>query len=377
MLNIRQGFSANGDTIGATDEVIKQISQSAAKYVVFFAGNNYDFELLSLKMKEAFPEAEVVGCTTAGEISKKCLTKNSLVAMSIESSDFITATTVIKDISTTPILSRDEVIRTFERTGANLENALNVKNMFCFTLMDGLSSGEEKVLSVINSIFKDVDFPLLGGSAGDGLDFKVTKVSYNGNVYTNAAIVTFIKTSHKFFIYKENIFKPLGKQMVVTKADIGKRVVYEFDNKPAAKYYAEQVGVPVGDLDKYFMTNPLGRKIGDKIWIASPFKINSDHSMQFYCRVLTNSVLEVLEPQDPIQVMKETIDKIKENIPDVKGIISVNCILRSLQFEQENIGQKMISPLSELGPLVGFSSYGEQLNNNHLNQTLVLLALGE
>lgn len=376
MLNIRQSYSSQQDTVSAANEIIKQI-QPTANYVIFFAGNNYDFEVLSLKMKEAFPSAEVVGCTTAGEISKNCLTKKSVSAMSIESNDFKTATTIMKDISVAPILYREELIRTFEKTGAKLENASTTKNMFCLTLMDGLSGGEEKALSVINSIFKHEDFPVLGGSAGDGLDFKVTKVSYNGNVYTNAAVVTFVKTSHKFFVYKENIFTPLGEQMVVTKADIRKRIVYEFDHKPAAKYYAEKLGVPVNDLNKYFMTNPLGRKIGDKIWIASPFKINSDQSIQFYCRVLTNSVLEILKPQDPVVVMNESIQKIKENVKNIKGIIAINCILRSLQFEQTKIGNQVFSPLAALAPLVGFSSYGEQLNNNHLNQTLVLLALGE
>lgn len=377
MLNVSQGYSSRQDTVEAANEVIKQIQQQAANYVLFFAGNNYDFEVLTVKMKEAFPNAEVVGCTTAGEISKNCLTKNSVSAMSIASNDFKTATAIIKDISTAPVLYRDELIKAFEKTGSRLQDASNIKNMFCFTLMDGLSAGEEKALSVINSIFKQDDFPLLGGSAGDGLDFKITKICYNGKVYTDAALVTFVRTSHKFFIYKENIFTPLGEQMVVTKADIANRVVYEFNHQPAAKYYAEKLGISVKDLDKHFMTNPLGRKIGDKIWIASPFKVNNDHSIQFYCRVLTNSVLEILKPQDPVKIMKESIEVIKENVKNVKGIIAVNCILRSLQFESENIGTQVFTPLSSLAPIVGFSSYGEQLHNSHLNQTLVLLALGE
>ncbi|MFZ5967694.1 MAG: FIST signal transduction protein [Bacillota bacterium] len=377
MLNVYQGYSSSMDTVTAANEIIHQIGQSDVNYVVFFAGNNYDFNVLSRVMKDRFPKAEVVGCTTAGEISKNCFTQNSLVAMGIASKDFITATTVIENISAAPILHREELIHTFKKTGMRLEDATSGKHVFCFTLMDGLSSSEEKVLSVINSIFKQPGFPIIGGSAGDGLDFKETKVSYNGKVYTNAAVVTFVKTSHKFYIYKENIFKPFGAQMVVTKADIKNRIVYEFDHQPAAKYYAQKLGIAEKDLSKYFSTNPLGRKIGDKIWIASPFKVNTDHSIQFYCQVLTNSVLEILEPLDPVTVIHESIDHVKRNIKSIKGMIAVNCILRTLQFQQQNNGKQIVSPLLSLAPVVGFSSYGEQLNNTHLNQTLVLLALGE
>ncbi|NLK22195.1 MAG: hypothetical protein GX308_09035 [Epulopiscium sp.] len=377
MLNVYEGFSSHEDTKIAAKEIIRQIKKPGVSYVIFFAANTYDFELLSSIMKEAFTHAEVVGCTTAGEISHNHLTQNSISAMAISSNNFITSTTVVEDISTIPMMFRDDLIKTFRKTGLSLEDPSSAKKGFALTLIDGLSSAEEKTLSVINSIFKYSGFPIIGGSAGDGLDFIKTKVSYNGNTFTNAAVVTFVNPNCKFYILKENIFKPAGNHMVVTRADIRGRIIYELDNMPAARAYAEKLGIGKKDLPKYFTTNPLGRKIGDDVWIASPFKINSDDSIQFYCQVLTNSILEILKPLDPVEVINETSRELMKNVPNLKGIIAINCILRRLQFEEQKIGEQVMAPLSNLAPLVGFSSYGEQLNGKHLNQTLVLLGLGE
>lgn len=372
MLKIYDAYSSHKDTETAVKEIANQIKKEDINYVIYFAGNKYDFELLSKNMKEAFEQAEVVGCTTAGEISKKYLTENSLVAMAISSKDFITKTTVVNDISTVPIIHREELIKTYKKSGLK-----NKKDGFVITLMDGLSLGEERVLSVINSIFESYNLPIIGGSAGDGLDFKETKVSYNGQVYKDAAVVTFVNTKHKFCIYKENIFKSTKEQMIVTRADINNRIVYEFNNQPAAKYYAKKLGVDKKDLHKYFITNPLGRKIGDNIWIASPATINEDDSMQFHCQVLTNSILEILEPLDPVEMASNTVQELKANISNIKGILAINCVSRKLQFQEERIEKKVLEPLLMTAPTVGFSSYGEQINSNHLNQTLILLALGE
>ncbi|GAU77652.1 FIST signal transduction protein [Fusibacter sp. 3D3] len=377
MLKILQGFSSKKTTIEAIKENYEQIKQSNVKYVMFFASNQYDFDEIASVFKAYFPEHDVVGCTTAGEISNQCLTEHSLVSLSIASDDFHVASIMLENISEYPILYHDRINEALKLLKVDPKTVAKQKNLFGITLMDGLSAGEEKALSVINGVLGDNNLPLIGASAGDGLDFKETKIALNGVVYSNAALISFIKTGHPFFIYKENIFKPMGKQMVVTKADVAKRTVYEFDNKPAAKCYAEKLNIRADQLSQYFAKNPLGRRLDEKIWITSPFNINPDQSIEFYCRVLTNSVLEILEPNNPLEVIQETKRVIKENVRNIKGLLVFNCILRRLQFDKENIGKQIIGPLCELGPVTGFSSYGEQLDSTHLNQTMVVLTLGE
>lgn len=377
MLSVLNGYSSNQDSVKAADEVVSKISQNDIALVIFFASPQYDFSLLSKRIKSGFMQSEVIGCTTAGEICDNSLLENSVVAVSISSKNFITATTVIKNISRIPIMHRAELIETFNRTELRLDDPALENKGFVITLIDGLRSAEEKTLAVINSIFKNKSLPLIGGSAGDGLTFKETLVSFDGEVYSDAAVVTFVNTRHKFHLYKENIFKPSGKQMYVTRADYRNRLIYELDNQPAAVVYADKLGVHKKDLSRYFTCHPLGRKIGDKIWIASAFSVNQDDSIQFYCQVITNSILEILEPVDPIQMAHKSVQDISSHMGSIKLLLAINCILRRLQFEQQNISKEVFRQFASLAPVAGFSSYGEQLNNTHLNQTLLILALGE
>jgi hypothetical protein len=96
VLNLKRGFSRSSDTKEAVNQVVSSINQSDAKLVIFFASSKYDFALVSKAMKEAFKSAEVIGCTTAGEVGPQGFTEGTLVAMSIAADDFTPATAVIK-----------------------------------------------------------------------------------------------------------------------------------------------------------------------------------------------------------------------------------------------------------------------------------------
>ncbi|MDQ0872682.1 hypothetical protein QFZ77_001341 [Paenibacillus sp. V4I3] len=124
-----------------------------------------------------------------------------------------------------------------ERESSAFEGlALYDNNTFGILLVDGLRKAEEKVLSVIQSLFPNKDFPLIGGSAGDNGKFGMM-LSCNGSLYSNAAILTIVKTKHPFYLYRENIFVPKGESLTVTKADIRERKIYENNHAPAADYY--------------------------------------------------------------------------------------------------------------------------------------------
>lgn len=377
MINSKTAFSNLVNNIDAVNDIKRQLSSNNIKFIIFFASPKYDFKLISEEMKNQFSSAEIIGCTTAGEISSKGFTENSLVAMSITSDDFTVETTVIHNVHSIPMLYRDEVEKTFNKTGFDTKDLNIHKKGFGILLIDGLQNAEEKVLSVVNSIIKNPDFQIIGGSAADGLNFGKTYVSHNGKVYNDSAIITFVKTKHKICLYKENIFKSTEKNMIVTKANIRERRVYEIDNKPAAKAYAEALGIHKSQLTSHFSSNPLGRKIGAKVWIASPFEVMEDDSIKFYSQLFTGTCVYLMEPEDPVKIIQETVKAVRNKIPNIKATFAVNCILRIIQFKTQNKTKILGEEMSKLGNIIGFSSYGEQLCKMHLNQTLVLLVIGE
>ena len=54
----------------AAQDLLRQLKQSPDSYnaVIFMAAIKYDFAELSRAMKELFPNSEVIGASTAGEI---------------------------------------------------------------------------------------------------------------------------------------------------------------------------------------------------------------------------------------------------------------------------------------------------------------------
>ena len=55
----------------AVDEICGKLKPSNEYIaIIFFASTNYDFPALSAMLKERFPNCEVIGTTTSGEIIK-------------------------------------------------------------------------------------------------------------------------------------------------------------------------------------------------------------------------------------------------------------------------------------------------------------------
>jgi hypothetical protein len=381
VLSVKRGFTNAPDEVSAVNEITAQINQENINLVLFFSSPKYNFSTIASLMKKAFPNTKVVGSTSGTEIIPGRNVDNSVIAISISASDFNVEVAIMKDIKTRAMLYKRDLMNAFEKIGLSLNDPLYHKKGFALTLIDGVSGAEEKVLSVISSFIKSEEFTLIGASAADGYDFKKVYLSYNGEVYENAAIVIFVKTSHPFYAYKENIFTPYGKDMVVTKIDMNSKIVYEIDHMPATQAYAKALGVEGisnEELFKYFKSNPIGRKYGDRIMVVSPYQIFEDGSIQCYAQILPNSVINILQAVDPLEVVKDTVADVRSNISNIKAIIVFNCILRTLQFNEEKITDRYFSELCKLGgEVIGISCYGEQFGKYHVNQTLTLLALGE
>lgn len=82
---IKVTYSTQADPATAAADVASSFSGIRPVAVVFFASSQYDPTGISSSMKKEFPDATVIGCSTAGEIVSGKMLKNSLVAMALES----------------------------------------------------------------------------------------------------------------------------------------------------------------------------------------------------------------------------------------------------------------------------------------------------
>lgn len=373
---IRSAITKTKQVQKAIDELALTIHKDPA-LVLFFASTAYSFEELVTCFAKKYPKSQVVGVTTTGEMGPAGFDEYSLSAQSYAAQFGKFQTTLMTDIAQYPIFERQKLVNSAKQLGIQLQSK-NIENEgLAFVFPVGLHAGEEKMLSVINSIFEHDGFPIFGGTAGDDAKFEATYVSVNGEMTSTGGAVIFMKPTVDFYIIKENNFESTGKKVKITKADPEKRIVYEMNGRPAAEVYAKALDIPVKTLAQHWSLYPLGRKFNNEFYNASPFMVRESGALEFYCQVYEGATLEILQPRNAINEMEKTIDNFTNHFIELNGVLACNCILRKLQFQQERLFGQMNERLKQLPNLCGFSSYGEQLNKSQLNQTMVLIGFGK
>lgn len=335
--------------------------EEAARYLQEEQRKNEGVMLFStvsqvIELSRIAPETAIL-CSTAGEYTPEGY-KNGAVTGFVYALDEAEAV----EIGHPPIKSANALRQAYGKVQDN-------PNAFMLLLCDGLSAMEETVMTTL--FFLPPEFKIVGGSAGDNLQFKETLI-YLGNRRVRHLAV-FFNSRRRTSLLKENIYAPSGTTLLVTKADALKRTVHTFNDRPASEEYARLLGVPETELERHFMNHPFGKIYENDMYIASPMKVNPDKSITLYAELMSNTFVHLLQPADPLQVVKETV----ASAPFKPSFVfSVHCILRSLMFLEKNCWADYHQELSRLCPNVtGFISYGEQYYKRHANQTMVLLLM--
>src|SRR6266545_5135680 len=79
---IRLAHSCSPDAREAVQEFHLSVTQPDMGLVVFFCSSDYDLDILEAEVGRLFAGAEVVGCTTAGEIGPSGYREHSLAGIS-------------------------------------------------------------------------------------------------------------------------------------------------------------------------------------------------------------------------------------------------------------------------------------------------------
>ncbi|HEY3366434.1 MAG TPA: FIST N-terminal domain-containing protein [Symbiobacteriaceae bacterium] len=371
MFAMKSAWTRNQNPAAAIKELAASIQQPAIRLVMFFAAYGFNFEAVAAELHKAFPGATTVGVTTSGEIAPGVgYTDGVISAASFSADEFVVEPVLIENVKKNALLVRGKITEAAGRLGLNHANGFGV--MF----FDWVPAVEDRLMLIVRSALPEV--PLIGGTSGDNRQFKYPgKIALNGQTYTNAALLTLVRTNAKVFAYKENIFVPTEVELSIDAADVNTRTVNRINGAPAAKAYARVVGVNESDLNlTLFMKHPLGRLLGNSVYTATPSNVTPDGGIHFFTAMMPGTKVRMLKAVNTVEAARQTAEAIRRNLPNCKGIIGISCICRKLQFEVEQSERAVYDAIASVAPMVGFSSYGEQFKH-HVNQTLVLLAFGD
>lgn len=356
----------------AIGELARVFDGTHMALVVLYVSPEADIHAIAHQASQTFGDIPVIGCTTAGEISCKGYTEGEIVAVGFPRENFGANVTLVDDLDSFDAV---EIINSMIHARNDLmQQHPDWGHEFSFLVIDGLSIKEDALISELAAGLGPV--PLFGGSAGDGMSFGKTFVMAQGRALQNAAVITQFRTNCPVKVFKTDHLIPSDARMVVTGADPVRRIVHEINAEPAAREYARILGKDPEQLDAFtFAAHPVVVRIGGQHHVRSIQRVTPEGDLIFFSAIDEGVVLTLAEPEHMVTHLEREIDALnnsRHGKPD--AIIACDCILRRIEAQQK----QLIHPISQLlarNNVLGFSTYGEQINSMHVNQTLTGVAI--
>ena len=351
------------------------VVQADTALVLFFCSPRYDLDEMAMELARLFDGVEVIGCTTAGEIGPAGYRDHSISGVSFAAGSLVAATGRIDDLQHFEMTRGRVFAQALLQRLEAVDPDPGAANSFAFLLADGLSIREEQLARTLQSTLGQI--PVVGGSAGDGLDFGKTHVYFDGAFHEDSAVVVVATTRLPFMAFKTQHIVSTDQRVVVTNADPEHRIVTEIDGWPAAEAYARLVGADADDLSPaLFAARPMVVLIDGTDYVRSIQKANPDGSLTLFCAIEEGLVLRAATCGDLVNDLEHEFAEIRATIGEPQVVIGCDCILRKLELTQDGLLDQ-VDALFRSQNVVGFNSYGEQYRGVHVNQTLTGIAIGE
>lgn len=324
---------------------------------ILFSSNEIINEDLLKTFKSKFPNAELIGCSTSGEIGESVEDDSiSVVAMKFVSTKIKCATMEIEDMSTS------------RTAGEKLARKLASEDLKgVFVLSPGLNVNGSKFTLGLKDVFKD-GISISGGLAGDGLNFANTKTIYNDKVFDNCAVaVGFYGDNVEIRSDARGGWRPFGPLRRVTKAE--DNILYELDGKSALALYKEYLGDKASDLPSSGLLYPFAIMDDDDNdsgvgLIRTILDINEENGSLVLAGDMEVGQQVCLMNASTEQLV-EGAELAAENLGDVGDndgvLICVSCVGRKILMgdDTEEELDSIRDIVGEHFPIAGFYSYGE------------------
>ena len=363
-----------------TDDLAGLWGDLEPKVVLFFASTQFDFARLAEAVAERFPDATSVGCTTAGELGELGLTRGS-VSLIAFGGDASASARLIEDFAT--IRSEKAMGRLRELLEEHGRRhgrppGEHSSREFVLTLTDGLSGAEERLLTAVTARLPDA--ALVGASAGDDFNFEQTWTAVNGVARAGASAIAIVDPgvpSHPFHL---SHYTRGDSPHVVTGANPWRRELTRIDGYNAVDWLCEHLHVPRGALlesgPQLLAATPVvfGFRAGRQNFMRMVMEVRED-ALLLGGSIEEGAVIHRMIPGDLIRSTSQGMAQAREAVEGAQASLLFNCAGRFWEAHATARVAELAGAMCQL-PTAGFTTYGEQIDGMHLNQTLAGVVFG-
>jgi hypothetical protein len=357
------------DVRAAADSLLAVLGPADPALVLLFASPSAVLPTLVRGLRKGLPDTcRIVGCSSAGELSCEGYRTGTAVAIGFPAASFHAEPLVLEGLSRLPVSTWMNELRDLL---AHFRPDPD-RNLFGILLVDGLSQQEEVLVATLDAALPHV--MVLGGSAGDGIDFSRTCVIADDDVLRDAAVFCLVETDLEVRDLIFDHFRATETRMIVTRANPAQRSLLEINAEPAAEEYARIVGVPTSELSPLiFARHPLLVNMGGRYFVRAIRQRTEDGGLLLMSSIDTGAVMSLGLAED----LTEGFEAMLRALPAIPSLIlSFDCILRRLAMEHAGLGAAFKEIFCRYN-MAGFNTYGEQHGGMHMNQTFVGLAFLE
>ena len=333
-------------------------------------------------IRENYPNAELIGCTTSGQVCGSHIEDDSLC---------ITVIALSKGhVKVNSIIMEDAL---FSQQVAELTEPLIEDDLkHILVLSDGNQVNGSSLVKALNNSVPD-NVIVSGGLAGDGDRFEETLVWHNDDTASGRILVCGFYGESLFSTCGSNGgWSPFGPKRTVTRSKAN--VLYELDNKPALDLYIRYLGEHANELPASALLFPLELEEQEthKKLTRTILSINeAEGSMTFAGNIPEGSKVSLMQSNTHrlVEGAEVAAEQAKNNIKVPKDgdglLIMISCVGRRLVMGDNTLGEVETVEycLGDDWQYTGFYSYGEIASQNDSqkcdlhNQTMTVTAIYE
>jgi hypothetical protein len=272
-------FSNARNTAEAAKELCRKLAEQLpgpADALIIFASPVHDQPLMLAALRESCRPKLLIGASSAGEFASGVRGDGLACALALRSTELQLSAGIGRNLSKDTAAAARQLVSGFrgldDRTFA-YRSAL--------VMTDALAGHADELVDQLTLVTSG-QYQFFGGGAGDDAQFRRTKVFFEGEAVTDAAVGLEILSNKPIGVGVGHGWEPTGAPMRVTEV-AGKHVI-SFNGMPAAEAFerhAEETGqtlvkeAPI----PFFLHNILGIDTGSGHRLRVPLAINPDGSV--------------------------------------------------------------------------------------------------
>ena len=354
--------TAKDSTVAAVDLIaqLRAVLPNPDAVIVFLSAK-YSFDAILSELTSAFPDAKIVGCSSAGEFDETGSGEGAASAFGISSPDMSFSASIATDLSGDVEAAAKTLLAGFRGFDEN-----RYRYRSALILNDALAGSADELVRALH-LETGGKYKFFGGGAGDDAAFTKTFVFKGKEVATNAAIALEILSSKPLGVGVRHGWTPATDAMRVTSSDAN--VVESLDATSTAEVFQNHAETTGQHLDctaplPFFLHNIAGMKQDDGYKLRVPLAMRDDGGVVFAAEIPEGSAVSIMSASvdSSMAAAKHAAEDAMRQLGESKpaGVLFFDCVATRLRLGKE-FGKEIETVRTAVGDvaLAGCNTYGQ------------------